>query len=117
MGARAGLGRAGVLEGVRELGPEESIGGRVWTACGPAKPHLPQDEEARRHALPAWDGVALGGGGAEQLEVLLGCLEVLARVELLAERQVGHALEDVLLYTGGGGGSEAAGRSLGWSRP
>lgn len=27
MRARAGLGRAGVLEEVRELGPEESIGG------------------------------------------------------------------------------------------
>lgn len=59
-----------------------------------------QQVEARGHALPARDGVTLGGGGAHQLEELLRDLEVLLRPEVLPHARVHHALQHILLRGG-----------------
>ncbi len=55
------------------------------------------EEEVGGHALAAGDGVAVAGGAAHQLEVLLRHLQVLLGVGLLAHGSVDHALEDVLV--------------------
>mmetsp|Transcript_34611 Transcript_34611/g.87565 ORF Transcript_34611/g.87565 Transcript_34611/m.87565 type:complete len:572 (-) Transcript_34611:381-2096(-) len=62
---------------------------------------LLEQEEARRHALAAGDGVALALARAHQLEVLLRRLEVVGGALGLADARVHHALQDVLLRRGG----------------
>ena len=71
---------------------EGRVGGEVGLDGREVDEHvveLAKDEEAARHALPAGDGIALARRGAEQLKVLLGDLEVLARVHGLPENEGG----------------------------
>ena len=58
---------------------------------------LLQEEEAGGHALPPRDRVALRGGAPDQLEILLGNLQVLSGAVLLPHRGVDHPFQDVLL--------------------
>lgn len=57
-----------------------------------------QEEEAAGHALPAWDGVALGWGGTDQLEQLLRGFEVFSWVLLLPVHRVDDTLQDVFSW-------------------
>ena len=62
---------------------------------------LLHEEVATSHALTARDRVALVCRGADQLEALLGHLQVLAVTGGLAQRGVHHSLDDVFLRSGG----------------
>ena len=56
-----------------------------------------EQEEARCHALAAWDSIALTSRGADQLKVLLRVLQVLRVICRLTQNSVNDTFQDVLL--------------------